>query len=90
VTILGQELDFVNLRTETYTGKPVDDSANTSDCSRSAEHSRIPSISATFGTPLEDALRRDFTINSLFFNINLMCIEDITQRGLQDLRAGQY
>lgn len=30
--------------------------------------SRIPD-STPFGTPLQDALRRDFTINSLFYNI---------------------
>ena len=30
--------------------------------------SRIPQID--FGTPLQDAERRDFTINSLFYNIN--------------------
>ena len=31
--------------------------------------SRIPD-STPFGTPEQDALRRDFTINSLFYNIN--------------------
>ena len=31
--------------------------------------SRIPD-STPFGTPEEDALRRDFTINSLFYNLN--------------------
>ena len=30
--------------------------------------SRIPQM--TFGTPLQDAERRDFTVNSLFYNIN--------------------
>ncbi|KAL4458950.1 hypothetical protein ABPG75_013815 [Micractinium tetrahymenae] len=51
-----------------------------------AHHSRIPTM--TFGTPEEDAHRRDFTINSLFYNINSGLIEDFTQQGLADLRAG--
>ena len=37
------------------------------------------------GTPLEDALRRDFTINSMFYNINERRLEDLTGRGLSDL-----
>jgi tRNA nucleotidyltransferase (CCA-adding enzyme) len=48
--------------------------------------SRIPTTS--FGTPKEDAERRDFTINSLFFNIRTKQVEDWTQRGLQDLNQG--
>ncbi|PSC76981.1 CCA tRNA nucleotidyltransferase 2 [Micractinium conductrix] len=51
-----------------------------------ALHSRIPTM--TFGTPEEDAHRRDFTINTLFYNINTGLIEDFTQQGLADLRAG--
>ena len=31
-----------------------------------------------FGTPLQDAERRDLTINSLFYNINENTIEDFT------------
>lgn len=38
--------------------------------------SRIPTI--TFGTPKQDAERRDLTINSLFYNINEDIIEDFT------------
>jgi tRNA nucleotidyltransferase (CCA-adding enzyme) len=38
------------------------------------------------GSPLDDALRRDFTINSLFFNINTGDIEDYTERGLNDIK----
>ena len=38
--------------------------------------SRIPEIE--FGTPLEDAERRDLTINSLFYNINEQKVEDFT------------
>ena len=33
-----------------------------------------------FGTPEEDAHRRDFTINSLFYNINDGVIEDFTKQ----------
>lgn len=50
------------------------------------KHSRIPQIA--FGTPLEDALRRDLTINSLFYNLNSGSVEDCTGRGLEDLRRG--
>jgi hypothetical protein len=42
----------------------------------------------SFGTPLEDALRRDFTINSMFYNINDSVIEDYTGKGYSDLLAG--
>ncbi|EEB07205.2 tRNA nucleotidyltransferase [Schizosaccharomyces japonicus yFS275] len=38
-----------------------------------------------FGTPLEDALRRDTTINSLFYNIHTRSVEDFTEMGLEDL-----
>lgn len=50
-------------------------------------NSRIPQID--FGTPIEDAYRRDLTINSLFYNLNTNEIEDFTQRGLKDLREGK-
>ncbi len=42
----------------------------------------------TFGTPLEDALRRDFTINSMFYNVNDEVIEDYTGQGYSDLQSG--
>jgi poly(A) polymerase len=41
----------------------------------------------TFGTPEEDAFRRDFTINALFYDIGTLSIIDYTG-GLEDLRAG--
>ncbi|OBZ79815.1 CCA tRNA nucleotidyltransferase, mitochondrial [Grifola frondosa] len=69
-TILGIELDFVNLRSEEYAG-----------------HSRIPTQVA-FGTPLQDALRRDITINALFYNVHSRLIEDHTGKGLEDMRSG--
>lgn len=40
------------------------------------------------GTPLEDAKRRDFTINSMFYNINKNIIEDFTEMGRNDLEKG--
>ena len=63
---LGFDLDFANLRKETY-----------SDTSRNPE--------MEFGTPEEDALRRDATINALFYNLHTEQVEDFTQRGLTDL-----
>jgi poly(A) polymerase len=41
----------------------------------------------TFGTPEEDAFRRDFTLNALFYDIATFGIIDYTG-GLADLRAG--
>jgi poly(A) polymerase len=41
----------------------------------------------TFGTPEEDAFRRDFTINALFYDIATFAIIDYVG-GLEDLRAG--
>ena len=50
-----------------------------------AVDSRIPTIA--FGTPTEDALRRDFTLNALFFNVSTCEIEDFTNKGVADLKA---
>ena len=38
-----------------------------------------------FGTPLEDALKMDLTINALFYNLTTKEIEDYANRGLEDL-----
>ncbi|TVY37373.1 CCA tRNA nucleotidyltransferase, mitochondrial [Lachnellula occidentalis] len=65
--ILGFDVDFVNLRKETYS---VD--------------SRHPQVE--FGTAEEDALRRDATINSLFYNLHTDQIEDFCG-GLEDIQA---
>lgn len=48
-----------------------------------AEDSRNPQMD--FGTPEEDALRRDATVNALFYNLTSEKIEDFTKRGLQDM-----
>ncbi|XP_076887453.1 tRNA nucleotidyltransferase cca2-like [Bidens hawaiensis] len=51
------------------------------------ENSRIPTMQ--FGTAEQDAYRRDLTINSLFYNINTCSVEDLTGRGLDDLKSGK-
>ncbi|KAF7903662.1 uncharacterized protein EAF01_006711 [Botrytis porri] len=61
------DVDFVNLRKETY-----------------AEDSRNPEME--FGSAEEDALRRDATINALFYNIHTDILEDFTG-GLADMKA---
>ncbi|KAI3323554.1 hypothetical protein HD806DRAFT_522701 [Xylariaceae sp. AK1471] len=61
------DVDFVNLRRETYT----DDSRN-------------PQME--FGTAEEDALRRDATVNALFYNLHTSKVEDFT-RGLTDMKS---
>jgi len=65
--IFGLDVDFVNLRRESYT-----------------EESRNPQME--FGTVQEDALRRDATVNSLFYNLHSGQIEDFTG-GLRDLAS---
>ncbi|KAI8563183.1 hypothetical protein RHMOL_Rhmol03G0092600 [Rhododendron molle] len=52
-----------------------------------SENSRIPTM--RFGTAEEDAYRRDLTINSLFYNINTSSVEDLTRRGIADLKSGK-
>lgn len=48
-----------------------------------AEESRNPQME--FGTPQEDALRRDATINAMFYNLQTDSVEDFTGKGLDDL-----
>jgi hypothetical protein len=49
------------------------------------EISRNPQME--FGTPEEDAMRRDATVNAMFYNLNTSQIEDFTGRGFQDMEA---
>jgi tRNA nucleotidyltransferase/poly(A) polymerase len=49
---------------------------------------RVPTMD--FGSPQEDACRRDFTVNSLFYNITTNKIEDWNGGGgLEDLKLGR-
>jgi tRNA nucleotidyltransferase/poly(A) polymerase len=48
------------------------------------DDSRNPQME--FGTAVEDALRRDATVNALFYNLHTSCVEDLTEMGLQDMQ----
>lgn len=48
------------------------------------EDSRTPQME--FGTAVEDALRRDATVNALFYNLNYSKLEDLTGKGLDDMK----
>ncbi|HSP91651.1 MAG TPA: hypothetical protein VLN08_12120, partial [Vicinamibacterales bacterium] len=50
-------------------------------------HDHLVHRDNTFGTPEEDAFRRDFTLNALFYDIATFSIIDYVG-GLADLRAG--
>lgn len=65
IKLFGLDVDFVNLRKETYT-----------------EDSRNPQVE--FGTAEEDALRRDATVNALFYNLHTGKVEDFTG-GMMDM-----
>lgn len=51
-------------------------------------HSRTPEME--FGTPEEDALRRDATVNALFFHLQRQEVVDLTGKGLAIWRRGLY
>ena len=54
-----------------------------------AECRTVNPLSAA-AAPFPSAARpqRDFTVNALFYNLNAGAVEDLTGKGLTDLRAG--
>ncbi|KAL8912564.1 MAG: hypothetical protein Q9171_002428 [Xanthocarpia ochracea] len=50
------------------------------------EDSRNPQME--FGSPKDDALRRDATVNAMFYNLDESEIEDLTGRGFKDIERG--
>src|SRR5687768_9379100 len=68
---------------ELASATPPDDGAAPAD--DASDLDRLVHRDNTFGTPEEDAFRRDFTINALFYDIGTFSIIDFTG-GLQDLR----
>ncbi len=71
--VYGVLIDFVNLRVEEY--------------DRDSVKARIPTLQK-FGTPEQDAFRRDLTINALFYNLNTRSVEDFTGKGIADIKDG--
>jgi poly(A) polymerase len=56
------------------------------DAATSSPHAHHLHHDNTFGTPEEDAFRRDFTVNALFYDIATFSVIDYTG-GLEDLQA---
>ena len=52
------------------------------------ENDAVPSKDTTYGTPAEDAQRRDLTINGLFYHIGDFSLVDYVG-GMEDLEAGR-
>jgi len=81
--VLDLEMDFVQLRSEEYADGQGSSRIPTSvvgcllyGCSNDSKLI----ILQKFGTPLEDALRRDITINTLFYNVHSRKVEDWTEK----------
>jgi poly(A) polymerase len=60
--------------------------AAAAEASPSPEHGHLVHRDNSFGTDEEDAFRRDFTVNALFYDISTFSIIDYVG-GLEDLRA---
>ncbi|MFN7980449.1 MAG: polynucleotide adenylyltransferase PcnB [Vicinamibacterales bacterium] len=67
--------------------KPAEGSAESDAAQATKAEAQLIHRDNTFGTPEEDAFRRDFTINALFYDIATFSIIDYVG-GLDDLRAG--
>ena len=69
-----------------YEPKSETDDSQGSPANRHGDRERLIHRDNTFGTPEEDAFRRDFTINALFYDIETYSVIDYVG-GLSDLRA---
>jgi tRNA nucleotidyltransferase (CCA-adding enzyme) len=80
IPIFGLELDLVNLRSEEYADNSRIPTAIVGLFAASLQHCWLRFSFQAFGTPLQDALRRDITINALFYNIHTREVEDCTEK----------
>ena len=76
-----------HIRTASFRFYGLDFDINNLRSETYTEHSRIPEVKFA-KHPSEDAFRRDFTINALYYNLNTKEIEDYTGTGLSDLECG--
>lgn len=98
MSIFGQKVEFMNLRTEDYgdIGELMEKAQSVIDGDitkmdmikyiKDESATRIPQMQ--YGDLEEDALRRDLTINSLYYNIMDGQVEDPNGTGLEDLERG--
>mmetsp|Transcript_13798 Transcript_13798/g.27926 ORF Transcript_13798/g.27926 Transcript_13798/m.27926 type:complete len:569 (-) Transcript_13798:245-1951(-) len=75
-----------HLETATFAVFGIDIDVNNLRTELYDQDSRIPMMK--FGTAMQDAERRDFTMNALFYNIHTDEVEDLTGRGIDDLKNG--
>jgi poly(A) polymerase len=71
---------------EVHAGAAAETRAHDGPRSGATAHDHLIHRDNTFGTPEEDAFRRDFTLNALFYDIATFSIIDYVG-GLDDLRA---
>eukprot|EP01083_Nonionella_stella_P092673 259482_1 len=75
-----------NLETATFKMFDIPIDVNNLRTETYAKDTRIPKME--IGTVIEDVERRDFTVNSLFYNINTSQVEDFSGKGVLDLING--
>jgi tRNA nucleotidyltransferase/poly(A) polymerase len=88
VAFQGHRLDFTHLRTELYTQNsriPTIDFGQWNVCRFSRF---VFTLYNCAGTPQQDALRRDCTINALYYNLDTRQMEDPCGLGIGDLSGG--
>ena len=77
--IFGLDIDLVNLRSEEYAeSSRIPTQVVSTSLFLKIGQAITLFFNKSFGTPLQDALRRDITINSLFYNVHTHKVEDFT------------
>jgi poly(A) polymerase len=80
-------IEVATFRRQVHAGEEIVQDGVPAPDPSTAEGAPLVRHDNTFGTPEEDAFRRDFTINALFYDIATFSIIDYVN-GLDDLRAG--
>src|SRR5687767_4954163 len=82
-------IEVATFRKQVTVEEPAEAEADAVVETAGTQSDRLVQRDNTFGTPEEDAFRRHFTINALFYDIATFSIIDYTG-GLEDLRAGVF